>query len=58
MHGSVRHATSKESASVFAFHPQNRELTLLRAFSDSLSRSIQDPVVFTGYERLDQVLTV
>ena len=58
MHGSVRHATSKEPASVFAFHPQNRELTLLRAFSHFLSRSLQDFVVFTGDERLGQVLTV
>ena len=58
MHRSVRHATSKESASVLAFHPQNRELTLFRACSHFLCRSLQDPVVFIGDERLGQVLTV
>ena len=58
MHRSVRHATSKEPASMLALHPQNRELALLRAFSHFLSRSLQDPVVFTGDERLGQILTV
>ena len=58
MHRSVRHATSKESASMFASHSQNSKLTLLRAFSHFLSRSLQYPIVFTGDERLGQVLTI
>ena len=58
MHRSVRHTTSKESASVFAFHSQNLELALLRAFSHFLSRPLQDLIVFTRDERLGKVLTI